>query len=365
MARKATSTIAGDHEIETLSKLLAQIDLRGQTWCYSDIGVDGGISLPPSRAVIFHSAIHGSVRVDTVLGRPIELAAGESIFVLSGEGHALRPPRSTRAVTQDFLREERSGDSPSSLDFAQSGRVAARILSGRFEATWPSALDRSDLPRMVPIGRAAASASIFHANALAIAGTGSGSSALLTKIASLMLAAELRTDADFTRKVEPGESDPITRAVALIKAQPAKAWTVEKLAQAVGMGRSCFAEQFTRKAGRPPMEMLTQLRMENAAKLVRQGKLKIAEISELAGYASETAFTRRFSRQFGTSPRQMRELCLESQSPPAACLSSPHALILRMQVPARAHDSAREVAPGVATSPSPALAKPRMLFRAK
>jgi hypothetical protein len=47
--------------------------------------------------------------------------------------------------------------------------------------------------------------------------------------------------------------------------------------------------------------------MEHAASLLRQGKLKIAEISEMAGYGSEAAFSRRFTRHFGISPSQMRD----------------------------------------------------------
>ena len=47
--------------------------------------------------------------------------------------------------------------------------------------------------------------------------------------------------------------------------------------------------------------------MEQAAELLRKGNLKIAEISELVGYGSEAAFSRRFTRHFGISPSQLRE----------------------------------------------------------
>ena len=55
------------------------------------------------------------------------------------------------------------------------------------------------------------------------------------------------------------------------------------------------------------MEVVAEHRMEYAAMLLRQGRMKIAEISELAGYGSEAAFSRRFSRHFGISPSQLRE----------------------------------------------------------
>ena len=56
-----------------------------------------------------------------------------------------------------------------------------------------------------------------------------------------------------------------------------------------------------------PMEVVAEKRMEHAAGLLRLGRLKVAEISELAGYGSEAAFSRRFTRHFGISPSQMRE----------------------------------------------------------
>jgi hypothetical protein len=60
--------------------------------------------------------------------------------------------------------------------------------------------------------------------------------------------------------------------------------------------------------------------MEHAAKLLCQGKLKIAEISEMAGYGSEAAFSRRFTRHFGLSPSAMRERAKQTSSEPKSAV---------------------------------------------
>ena len=54
------------------------------------------------------------------------------------------------------------------------------------------------------------------------------------------------------------------------------------------------------------MEVITERRMQYAAELLQQGELKIIEISARAGYRSEAAFSRRFTRYFGVSPGSMR-----------------------------------------------------------
>jgi AraC-like DNA-binding protein len=149
-------------------------------------------------------------------------------------------------------------------------------------------------------------AALLRPEALALAGMGAGSAALLTRLASLALVATLRADPQCRQYFSSSQADPIAQALLMIEARPAENWTVESLARSVGMGRSNFAAHFTQAVGRAPMEVVAEHRMEHAATLLRTGKLKIAEISELAGYGSEAAFSRRFTRHFGTSPSQMR-----------------------------------------------------------
>jgi AraC-like DNA-binding protein len=143
---------------------------------------------------------------------------------------------------------------------------------------------------------------------------GAGSTALLTRLAALLLVAGLRADPRCRQLFAPPRRDPIAQALQLIEANPSASWTVERLARSVGMGRSNFAAHFTQEVGRAPMEVVAEQRMEHAATLLRQGKLKIAEISEMAGYSSEAAFSRRFTRHFGVSPSQMRERTLASEA---------------------------------------------------
>lgn len=293
-----------------LSDLLAAIELGGQTWCYCDLGANGGFSVPPADSAFFHAVLHGSVRIASPGGGTIEIRTGEAVFVLSGEAHALRVSPESGAVTLDFLREERVVDIPPTFPLGAAGPVIARVLSGRLSMDLPASTSRQALPSFLRLGAASATAgwgALLRPEALPLAGIGPGSAALLTRLAALMLVAHLRSDPACRQIFSSGRQDPIGQALRLIAGNPSANWTVERLARSVGMGRSNFAAHFTAQVGRAPMEVVAEQRMEQAAQLLRKGNLKIAEISELAGYGSEAAFSRRFTRHFGMSPSQMRE----------------------------------------------------------
>jgi AraC-like DNA-binding protein len=287
---------------------LSALELRGQTWCYSDLGQDAGFSVPPCDAVLFHAVLHGSARIACASGALVELGVGDAVIVLSGEAHALRTSAGSQVTTHEFLRGEDCVDIPPSLAVG-SGRIAARVLSGKLRASWPGEVNRVTLPSLLPLGPDVGGplAALLRPEALPLAGIGPGSAALLTRLAAMMLVAGLRADPRCRQLFAPPRQDPIADALRLIEANPAANWTVERLARSVGMGRSNFAAHFTQSVGRAPMELVAEQRMEHAVNLLRQGKLKIAEISEMAGYGSEAAFSRRFTRHFGISPSQMRE----------------------------------------------------------
>ena len=286
----------------SLSDLLGDVRLSGRTWTYGDFTGQAGCAVSPGDAVFVHAVIHGSLRLACTGGAMAELGPGDVAMVLSGEAHALRTTAGVTAQPHEGLRHDRDCDIPPAAAFGNGARVTARVLSARLHAQWPGEVSRAALPSLLRAGTG-----VLQSDALPLAGMGAGSSALLTRIAETLLISALRADPACRRILSAETRDPIEDALQLIAAGPAQPWTVESLARAVGMGRSNFAAHFTQAVGKAPMEVVAERRMEHAATLLRQGRMKIAEISELAGYGSEAAFSRRFSRHFGMTPSQMRE----------------------------------------------------------
>jgi AraC-like DNA-binding protein len=99
---------------------------------------------------------------------------------------------------------------------------------------------------------------------------------------------------------------PVARALALLQADPAKRWTVERLARAVGLSRATFARRFVAVSGCSPLRYLTDLRLALAASLLENDDASLAEVATRVGYVSEFAFSRAFKRRHGVAPGLFR-----------------------------------------------------------
>lgn len=105
-----------------------------------------------------------------------------------------------------------------------------------------------------------------------------------------------------------GFADPqLSRALSAFHREPARTWSVEELARIAGMSRTSFAQGFTAKMQVTPMQYLTSWRMQIACQGLTEQGLNVADAAELAGYASEAAFSRVFRKQVGVSPAAYRQ----------------------------------------------------------
>ncbi|BCO31943.1 hypothetical protein TspCOW1_20460 [Thiohalobacter sp. COW1] len=85
-------------------------------------------------------------------------------------------------------------------------------------------------------------------------------------------------------------------ALADIHRAPGGAWSVESLS------RTAFAQHFVRLVGQTPMGYLTDLRMREADRLLRDPGQSVARVAEQMGYATEAAFRKAFKRVWGRRP---------------------------------------------------------------
>jgi AraC-like DNA-binding protein len=104
-----------------------------------------------------------------------------------------------------------------------------------------------------------------------------------------------------------GLSEPlVARALALLHGAPARHWTLEALAVQAGASRSVLAERFVQFVGQPPIQYLTQWRMQLATRMLVEPGAKVAAVAAAAGYESEGAFSRAFKRCTGVAPAVWR-----------------------------------------------------------
>jgi AraC-like DNA-binding protein len=104
-----------------------------------------------------------------------------------------------------------------------------------------------------------------------------------------------------------GMRDPaVGRALALMHARPGEAWTLDRLSDEAALSRSALHERFVHFIGQPPMQYLTQWRMQVAAGWLRDTDAKVIDVALEVGYENEAAFARAFRRGVGESPAAWR-----------------------------------------------------------
>jgi AraC family transcriptional activator of mtrCDE len=137
-----------------------------------------------------------------------------------------------------------------------------------------------------------------------------GSAAIIRQLASALFALLIRTWLEQALTV-PGlfgvlAERRLQAAINGMLSAPEKPWTVEDLADASHMSRATFARLFKQAANATPADVLTQLRMARAARLLDDGQAAGA-VGEAVGYQSEAAFNRAFKRQYGIGPGAYRK----------------------------------------------------------
>lgn len=102
------------------------------------------------------------------------------------------------------------------------------------------------------------------------------------------------------------EREQLVRCRGLIDANFDKPLTVEELAREAGMSRTKFNERFRQTFGVSPMAYLTELRMQNAKKMLAAGNARISQVAWAVGYSHPCNFAVAFKRHWGQSPKEYR-----------------------------------------------------------
>lgn len=135
-----------------------------------------------------------------------------------------------------------------------------------------------------------------------------GGALIAQQVAYMMLIQALRQHLKDAASTVPGWLSALADkqmglAITSMHQEPGRRWTLESLAERVGVSRSVFAERFRQIVGVTPMEYLTRWRMLLAADRLKNSSDGLSAISRALGYESESAFGKAFRRTMGCSPR--------------------------------------------------------------
>ena len=139
-----------------------------------------------------------------------------------------------------------------------------------------------------------------------------GADCVLTRLAELMFVELLRRYLDELPAGQTGwlagvKDEMVGRVLSALHGRPAHPWTLAELAREAASSRSNLAKRFTEIVGRPPMQYLTEWRMQLAANQLAETTAKVAAVAAQVGYDSEAAFSRAFKKATGLAPGAWRE----------------------------------------------------------
>lgn len=137
-----------------------------------------------------------------------------------------------------------------------------------------------------------------------------GSAMILAQLASSLFAMILRawlTQAPEHRGMLALLSDPrLRRGFTAILENPGHPWSVDELADTCNVSRATFARHFVKATGITPGDLLMRIRMARAVQWLQSERHNIAMVADAVGYQSEAAFSRAFTRFYGSAPGAYR-----------------------------------------------------------
>ena len=271
---------------------------------------DIAIRFPKHAGVKCYAMLAGQawLVVDTVPD-PVLLHAGDCFLLPRGlpfrlaTDLALEPILYTEAFTRPNIFLDTPGDN---LD-------APYIAGGHFSLTGGHTdMILQSLPPIVHIRRESDKAAMrwsLERMREELRSAQPGSSLIAQQLAYMMLVQALRLHLADAASATPGwlfalSDKHMSLAITTIHNDPGHPWTLQSLAERVGMSRSVFALRFREIVGATPMEYLTRWRMLLGADRLKNTTESLSAIATSLGYESESAFGKAFRRVMGTAPRQ-------------------------------------------------------------
>jgi AraC-like DNA-binding protein len=298
---------------DALGEALHTMRMSGAFYCHSEFSEPWGLTLPALPGHLwFHLVSSGRAAIDTGDGEPTALHGGDVALVTQGAGHRLfSDPAAPAPGILDLPRDEIS-DRYEVLRHGGGG-APTRMMCGAVRFDHPAARNLvALLPEILAFDAATTPDVVWMQSTLALMAAETkqprpGGEAVITRLADILVIQALRWWIETDPSARTGwlgalRDDRIGHALALIHADPARAWTVAALADELAMSRSGFAARFTELVGEPVIQYVTRWRMSVAVNTLRDEGATVAELANRLGYRSEAAFARAFKRTVGVAP---------------------------------------------------------------
>ncbi|HET6599548.1 MAG TPA: AraC family transcriptional regulator [Burkholderiaceae bacterium] len=324
---------------DPLSDVLRSVRLRGAVFYYVSFRDDWVAQTPSApelaealmpgaeHVLAYHLIVKGNGWAATDGASPARLASGDIVMFPRGDAHVLSsaPGMQARPDDSDWRFVTRNDPKPIAVAYhhgvlrpgaAEPTEEASAVVVCGFIGCDLRPFNPliEALPRLLHLGAVGVGSWVAPVLGHAVSESRAhraGSEAVLERLSEMVFVDAARRYLESLPQEASGwlaalRDRHVGRAIGLLHERPADPWTIDELGRQVGLSRSALHDRFVALAGQPPMQYLTNWRMQCGARLLREGDATVATIAQEVGYDSEAAFARAFKRLVGQPPAAWR-----------------------------------------------------------
>ncbi|ARF75388.1 AraC family transcriptional regulator [Kitasatospora albolonga] len=300
--------------MDALTGLIDAQVVRGVLGARIAAGDDWGWWSSERQGAAFHAVTSGTVWVALEGSEPLQLRAGDVLLLPGGRAHALAGDPEALARTSPEHSDGYTLDADGTVRMGH-GQAHTHILCAHYtHDPTASASFLAALPETVLLrgqGDGGGLAETVRLVGRELTAPRPGGQVVLARLVDVLLVQALR---HWLERDDDGPASPlralrdpvVSKAMALIDAEPGRAWTATELARATGVSRATLARRFPEALGETPAAYLTRRRLDLSARRLRDSDLPLERIAQDVGYTSVYAFSRAFSRARGLPPGRFR-----------------------------------------------------------
>ena len=299
--------------MDLMTDILRQAGLRHRVLDLFALTPAQALRFPCDKSIGLHVALQGPVYIHSPgQAAPLALQSGDIAIMARGHDHVVG--------MQAKLEKRRIVtivDRPTGSVHPLAPVGCPRVISGAYQfwnapihpflAKLPDwfVLRGAELPRLGPVALTVGLVGEEAANA------GPGAQTILHGLLDVLFAYLLREIAARHAEAGPGLGKALAdahvkQAIALMHADYARGWTLETLAEAVGLSRTRLAERFRAAMDDTPLSYLRTVRMQAAMRLLSETDKKLDDVAAEVGYHDAFGFSKMFKRTVGVAPKEFR-----------------------------------------------------------
>lgn len=295
--------------MDILSEIINNSRWKGDLLSRTSFYKQWGFIFPCDKSAGFHIITQGKCFV-RYKNKTLQINKGDILFMARGFTHELISEPKQKALDIKKLKDVIEKQ-------VESKNIITSIVSVRYEigdsALHPFFLELPDIilvkSEEIPTHHPLQTTLVLISQEL---DRGIGSDILLQKLSDILLYYVIRHWMETHPTNSPGwlsalKDEKILSALSALHQRPTFPWTLDSLANTIGISRATLANRFRQILGSTPMDYLAKLRIEKGKNLLSEKEATLEEVARSVGYSSAFAFSKAYKRIKGISPKSHKD----------------------------------------------------------